>query len=239
MVGTGAGRMEPLGEGWGAADSKLAPFGLSTAACHRIMSAAVTEAARAPARGSATAAGFYGYQGGLAEMDLQLDEAGYKREDVLLQPFFASDDFNVTITPAAGNRYVGVPGQGKLVASRYKKGPVTKAALGRNVDPNQHNISELVPVEDASAFERLQFGKVTDARLEWVTRHNVWMLLTHLDSNAREVRASLSLARDHTINKRVCRWIAHVHIPAYPLPVDVTLPTTPGIDFDLPEISEE
>lgn len=238
MVGTVPGLLEPHDDGWEAADVALRPFGLSTAVCHRIMSAAVAEAGKAPVRGSAIAAGVYGYQGGLAEMDLQLDEVGYKREDVLLQPFFASDDYGVTITPAGGNSYVGLPEQKSLVATKYRKGRVTAAALQRNTDPNQRSLVEIVPTDEMAAFERLGQGLAVDARLEWVSRFNVWMFLTHLDLKKREVRACLALPDRHVANKLVSKFVDQVIIPSYPLPQDVALPSNDGVDFDLPEIPD-
>lgn len=229
------GLFQPGDDESGDPDVRLSAFGLSTATCHRIMSAAVEEARRAPARGSAVAAGVYGYQGGLAEMDLQLDEAGFKRDDILLQPFFASDRHQVTMTPAAGNSFVGLPGQQRRVATKYKKGPVTTAALKRNFDPNQRTFVELVSDPEMQVFGRNEFGETTDARLDYVSRFNVWLFLTFFDRTAREVRACLALPGEHATYTPVRRFLDQVPIPAYVLPPDAPVPDEP-VDFDLPEL---
>ncbi len=234
MASTLLGLPQPDDDGDPDKEERLATFGLDLRACHAIMAARAEEAARAPVRGSNNAAGVYGYQGALAEFDVQLDELEYERHEVLGLPFFVNESRRVSLTVTSGNRYVGVRRQRALVATSQKKGPVTRCAVMRNSDPMQLSLDILEPTPAMFIPDELRLGERDRQSLVSVLRYNMWHFLTFFDSAAGEVRAQFALSRDHVLERPVEKWHRHIDVPSYHIPVEVVHSPTSAIDFILP-----
>jgi len=126
-------------------------------------------------------------------------------------------DLGIAIVIAAGDAATGVDRDSLTPKTKYRKGPLTVAAVERNKFQ-----LELFP------------GLVDVPEDDPINGRTTWFLMTYRDPSSRAIRAELSLPAAMTEDARVTGWIERIILE--PIPVDElpTLPASEAPPIDVP-----
>jgi hypothetical protein len=206
---------------------RLAQFGLTTDACHQINGATLAEYRLAPARGSAGGPGTYAYQGGLAELTVQLEDLGYERHDVQNVPIMVNRDRRIAVIFTSGNRFTGVRHIGTAPGTRYKKGHVLHQAIMRNRRARgQEELGEILSFEQLPTPSLDSASKI-DQLLEGLSVH---LYMIYFDWARKEIRSEVSHPASEQRSEFIDNWFDRAIVTPYPIPDDVP-EGGPEIDF--------
>jgi hypothetical protein len=108
-------------------------------------------------------------------------------------------DGSIALGAAAGDAWTGKHGPNQHPSTRSAKGPVTREAVGVNVQLHFEDISSSFPPA------RRVSGKAT------------WLLLFYWDESADEIRVELSLPREMNEQGFVTAWVERIILTPIPL----------------------
>lgn len=190
---------------------RLAPFGLTRDICHQISSASLIEYRRAPARGSANAAGTYAYQGALSEMTAQFEELEYERKEVNNLPVFLHLKRDMAVILTSGNSATGREWSGVHPTSRYPKGQLTHRLISTNVMPGQAELGGSLSLVTLLGSANSKSEK----NIIEVLSRQVWLYVIHFDFSAKEIRNEISLPASKQSGRYVSSWLSRIPISPY------------------------